>query len=98
MYKRAPVDSAEGGCDRPSTFDLDAVGYGAARDDPEELAGVVAADPHSSFDIDAEAVGVALSAEVGEHAWGAEASVGFDRKREKPRPVCLADDERRTVG
>jgi hypothetical protein len=53
----------------------------AARDDPEELAGVVAADPHPAVDVDAEAVGMPMLAEVGEDAWRTKASVGFGRKR-----------------
>ena len=57
-----------------------------------------AADPHPSFDVDAETVGVALGSEVGEHAWGADAAVGFGGKREQPRPGRLAHDEGRSVG
>ena len=39
-----------------------------------------------------------MFAEIGEHAWGAKASIGFGRKRENPRPVRLADNEGRPVG
>ena len=85
--QRAPVGPAEGGCDRPAAVDRDAMGHGAAGDDAEELAGVEAANPHPSFDVDAEAVGVAFGSEVGENAWCTEAAVGFGRERENPRPV-----------
>ena len=82
--QRAPVGSTECGCDRPPRVDRDAVGDGATRDDAEELAGVIAADPYARFSVDAQAVGVPVGAEVGENAWCTKGAVRLGGKRENP--------------
>ena len=47
----------------------------AARDDAQELTGVVTADPHAALGVDAQAIRVAAGAEIGEHRGRAETPV-----------------------
>lgn len=74
--ERASVGAAQRRCHRPATVDLDAVGDLAAGENAQELAGVIAADPDPSHRVDAQAIGMPLRAEVGEHGSSAEGAVG----------------------
>ena len=92
--QRAALRSAQRAGDRGAVADVDAVGDGAALDDPLELVGQRHRRPYPAVGVEGDAVGRPVES-FGEDPPVGQRPVGADGERGQPAADRLGDDQRR---